>query len=58
MTYTYGIVERANDGKLLYTMLGAADAGEFNDAKAGEHVGRFVVVGDPKKVDQALFKSL
>jgi hypothetical protein len=31
-TYTYGITERANDGKLLYTMLGAADAGEFNQA--------------------------
>lgn len=29
-TYTYGIVDRANDGKLIYTMLGAADAGEFN----------------------------
>lgn len=30
MTYTYGLVARANDGKLIYTMLGAADAGEFN----------------------------
>jgi hypothetical protein len=30
MTYTYGLVQRANDGKLIYTMLGAADAGEFN----------------------------
>src|SRR5436190_522470 len=32
MTYTYGIVERANDGKLIYTMLGAADSGEFNQS--------------------------
>lgn len=30
MTYTYGLTQRANDGKLIYTMLGAADAGEFN----------------------------
>jgi len=30
MTYTYGTVERANDGKLIYTMVGSADAGEFN----------------------------
>ena len=30
MTYTYGLTERANDGKLIYTMLGAADAGAFN----------------------------
>lgn len=30
MTYSYGTVQRANDGKLLYTMVGAADAGEFN----------------------------
>jgi hypothetical protein len=29
-TYTYGITARANDGKLIYTMLGTADAGEFN----------------------------
>jgi hypothetical protein len=30
MTYTYGTVERANDGKLIYTIVGNADAGEFN----------------------------
>ena len=30
MTYTYGTTERANDGKLIYTIVGAADAGEFN----------------------------
>jgi hypothetical protein len=30
MTYTYGTAERANDGKLIYTILGNADAGEFN----------------------------
>jgi hypothetical protein len=30
MTYSYGTVQRANDGKLIYTMVGAADAGEFN----------------------------
>lgn len=30
MTYTYGTVERANDGKLIYTTVGSADAGEFN----------------------------
>jgi hypothetical protein len=30
MTYSYGLTQRANDGKLIYTMLGAADAGEFN----------------------------
>jgi hypothetical protein len=30
MSYTYGLTQRANDGKLIYTMLGAADAGEFN----------------------------
>ncbi|HKP92750.1 MAG TPA: hypothetical protein VJS88_02545, partial [Chthoniobacterales bacterium] len=29
-TYTYGIAERANDGKLIYTIIGAADSGEFN----------------------------
>jgi len=27
MTYSYGTVQRANDGKLIYTMVGAADAG-------------------------------
>jgi hypothetical protein len=30
MTYTYGTAERANDGKLIYTIVGNADAGEFN----------------------------
>jgi hypothetical protein len=30
MSYTYGLTERASDGKLIYTMLGAADAGAFN----------------------------
>jgi hypothetical protein len=30
MSYTYGLAQRASDGKLIYTMLGAADAGEFN----------------------------
>ncbi|MFL6521007.1 MAG: sialidase family protein [Chthoniobacterales bacterium] len=30
MTYSYGLAQRANDGKLIYTMLGAADAGAFN----------------------------
>jgi hypothetical protein len=30
MSYTYGLTQRANDGKLIYTMLGAADAGAFN----------------------------
>jgi hypothetical protein len=29
-TFTYGITARANDGKLIYTMVGSADAGEFN----------------------------
>jgi hypothetical protein len=32
MTYTYGTVARASDGKLIYTQKGAADAGEFNQA--------------------------
>ena len=32
MTYSYGTTVRANDGKLLYTIVGAADAGEFNPA--------------------------
>jgi hypothetical protein len=32
MTYTYGTAERANDGKLIYTMVGTADAGEFNQS--------------------------
>jgi hypothetical protein len=32
MTYSYGTVVRASDGKLLYTNVGAADAGEFNVA--------------------------
>ena len=31
-TYTYGTAERANDGKLIYTIVGAADAGAFNAA--------------------------
>jgi hypothetical protein len=30
MTYSYGTTQRANDGKLIYTFVGAADAGEFN----------------------------
>ena len=30
MTYTYGTARRASDGKLIYTIVGAADAGEFN----------------------------
>jgi hypothetical protein len=30
MTYSYGTVVRASDGKLLYTKVGDADAGEFN----------------------------
>ena len=30
MTYSYGTVVRASDGKLLYTTVGAADAGEFD----------------------------
>ncbi|MDQ6624523.1 MAG: hypothetical protein M3Y69_00060 [Verrucomicrobiota bacterium] len=30
MTYSYGTVARASDGKLTYTKVGAADAGEFN----------------------------
>jgi hypothetical protein len=30
MTYSYGTVVRANDGKLIYTIVGAADAGAFN----------------------------
>jgi hypothetical protein len=30
VTYSYGTAERANDGKLIYTIVGAADAGEFN----------------------------
>jgi hypothetical protein len=30
MTYTYGTAERQNDGKLIYTIVGNADAGEFN----------------------------
>ncbi len=29
-TFTYGTVERASDGKLIYTKVGDADAGEFN----------------------------
>ncbi|HVF73212.1 MAG TPA: sialidase family protein [Chthoniobacterales bacterium] len=29
-TYSYGTTVRANDGKLIYTILGAADSGEFN----------------------------
>jgi hypothetical protein len=29
-TYTYGTATRASDGKLIYTMVGAADAGEFD----------------------------
>ena len=29
-TYSYGITSRANDGKLIYTIVGSADAGEFN----------------------------
>ncbi|MEY2572859.1 MAG: hypothetical protein QOJ87_1072 [Verrucomicrobiota bacterium] len=29
-TYSYGTTQRANDGKLIYTIVGAADAGEFN----------------------------
>jgi hypothetical protein len=29
-TYSYGTAQRANDGKLIYTIAGAADAGEFN----------------------------
>jgi hypothetical protein len=29
-TYTYGVTSRANDGKLIYTIVGDADAGEFN----------------------------
>ncbi|HEX8076519.1 MAG TPA: sialidase family protein, partial [Chthoniobacterales bacterium] len=29
-TYSYGIAERANDGKIIYTIVGNADAGEFN----------------------------
>jgi len=31
-TYSYGKVTRENDGKLIYTKLGAADAGAFNVA--------------------------
>ena len=31
-TYTYGTTQRANDGKLIYTIAGSADAGEFNPA--------------------------
>jgi hypothetical protein len=31
-TYTYGVASRENDGKLLYTIVGSADAGEFNQA--------------------------
>lgn len=29
-TFTYGTTTRANDGKLIYTIVGSADAGEFN----------------------------
>jgi hypothetical protein len=29
-TFTYGVTSRANDGKLIYTIIGNADAGEFN----------------------------
>jgi hypothetical protein len=29
-TYSYGVTARANDGKLIYTIVGSADAGEFN----------------------------
>lgn len=29
-TYSYGVTSRANDGKLIYTIVGSADAGEFN----------------------------
>jgi hypothetical protein len=29
-TYSYGVTSRANDGKLIYTIVGNADAGEFN----------------------------
>lgn len=32
MTYSYGTVSRASDGKLIYTIVGQADAGEFNQA--------------------------
>jgi len=32
MTYSYGTVARASDGKLIYTTVGSADAGEFNQA--------------------------
>jgi hypothetical protein len=32
MTYSYGTTSRANDGKLIYTVVGSADAGEFNAA--------------------------
>ena len=31
-TFTYGVTARANDGKLIYTIVGNADAGEFNVA--------------------------
>jgi hypothetical protein len=31
-TFTYGVTSRANDGKLIYTIVGSADAGEFNAA--------------------------
>jgi hypothetical protein len=30
--YSYGTAVRANDGKMLYTITGAADSGEFNQA--------------------------
>jgi hypothetical protein len=29
-TFSYGTTTRANDGKLIYTIVGTADAGEFN----------------------------
>lgn len=31
-TYSYGTTVRANDGKLIYTIKGAADSGQFNAA--------------------------
>ena len=31
-TYSYGTTVRANDGKLIYTIVGAADSGQFNAA--------------------------